>query len=123
MVEGKSKVRQQRALLECECLILQGRSKDQVLEVLIEDYGYAANTANNMYYMAAKSAGDRLEEFMATAKKAAVSKLLAISDKAYDQNKLGDSIKAIDLLNKVFGNYSPEKLEVTGDEPIKIVFE
>lgn len=120
----KSKIRKYRAMLDCECMMLQGYDKDAVMEHLQEDYGYAEATAENIYYQCTKRATEKLSDFMDEAKKTAVSKILAISDKAYSEGRFSDSLKALDILNKIFGNYSPDKLDITSnEEPIIIKFE
>ena len=120
----KSKIRKYRAMLDCECMMLQGYSRDAILEHLQEDYKYAPSSAMTIYYACTKRATDKLTEFMEVAKKTAISKILAISDKAYDEKRYSDSLRALDMLNKIFGNYAPEEHNVnTNAEPIKISFE
>lgn len=120
----KSKIRKYRAMLDCECMMLQGYSRDAILEHLQDDYEYAESSAMNIYYECTKHATDKLTEFMEVAKKTAISKILAISDKAYDEKRYGDSLRALDMLNKIFGNYAPETHTInTSTTPIKISFE
>lgn len=120
----KSKIRKYRAMLDCECMMLQGYPRDAILEHLQEDYEYAESSAMNIYYECTKRATDKLNEFMDVAKKTAISKILSISDKAYDEKRYGDSLKALDMLNKIFGNYEAQKVDVTSaDEPITIKFD
>lgn len=111
-------------MLDCECMMLQGYDKAAIIEHLQSDYEYAATTAEHIYYACMQRATEKLSDFMDEAKKTAVSKILSISDKAYDEGRFSDSLKALDLLNKIFGNYAPEKHDLTSnDEPIIIKFE
>ena len=119
----KSKIRKYRAMLDCECMMLQGYDKDAIMEHLQEDYDYAEATAENIYYASMKRATEKLNDFMDEAKKTAVSKLISISDKSYSEGRYGDAIKSLDILNKIFGNYAPEKHTVITDEPIQIKFD
>lgn len=101
-------------------MLLQGYTKEDVLEYLTDDCGYTPKTAERYFFEAQKRATENLQEFMDQAKKVAISKILSISDKAYKDNKLNDSLKALDMLNKIFSNYAPEKVDVTTDQPIEI---
>lgn len=101
-------------------MLLQGYTKEDVLEYLTDDCGYTPKTSERYFFEAQKRATENLQEFMDQAKKVAISKILSISDKAYKDNKLNDSLKALDMLNKIFSNYAPEKVDVTTDQPIEI---
>ena len=111
-------------MLDCECMMLQGYPRDAILEHLQEDYEYTESSAMKIYYECMKHATDKLIGFMEAAKKTAISKILSISDKAYDEKRYSDSLRALDMLNKIFGNYAPEEHNINANtEPIKISFE
>lgn len=119
----KSKIRKYRAMLDCECMMLQGYDKDAIIEHLQEDYKYAPSTSENIYYQCIKKATEKLNDFMDEAKKTVISKIIAISDKTYIEGRYGDALKALDMLNKMSGSYAPEKHTVITDEPIQIKFD
>lgn len=113
-----------KAKLEASTLINQGWSREDIIEKLCEDYTYAYATAETIYYAAQRNANREISDYIAEAAKVNVQRLISIIDAAFAEKKYGDSLKAIDTLNKMGGLYAPEEHNVTTNaEPIKISFE
>ena len=113
-----------RAKLEASTLINQGWSREDIIAKLSEDYEYSEATAQTIYYAAQRNANKAISDYINEAAKVNVQRLISIIDAAFAEKKYGDSLKAIDTLNKMGGLYSPEQVDVNMQgEPIKISFE
>lgn len=113
-----------KAKLEAANLVNQGWSREDIIEKLCEDYEYAYATAETIYYVAQRNANKAISDYINEAAKVNVQRLISIIDAAFAEKKYGDSLKAIDTLNKMGGLYSPEQVDVNMQgEPIKISFE
>ena len=116
--------RKWKAKLEAATLINQGWSREDIIEKLREDYEYAQATAETIYYAAQRNANKAISDYINEAAKVNVQRLISIIDAAFAEKKYGDSLKAIDTLNKMGGLYAPEEHTIhAGTEPIKISFE
>lgn len=113
-----------KAKLEAANLVNQGWSREDIIEKLREDYEYAEATAETIYYAAQRNANKAISDYINEAAKVNVQRLISIIDAAFAEKKYGDSLKAIDTLNKMGGLYAPEEHNInTNAEPIKISFE
>ena len=113
-----------RAKLESATLINQGWTREDIIEKLCEDYEYAEATAQNIYYEALRNANKAISDYINEAAKINVQRLISIIDAAFAEKRYGDSLKAIDTLNKMGGLYAPEEHNInTNAEPIKISFD
>ena len=113
-----------RAKLEASTLINQGWSREDIIAKLSEDYEYSEATAQTIYYAAQRNANKAISDYINEAAKVNVQRLISIIDAAFAEKKYGDSLKAIDTLNKMGGLYSPEEHNInTNSTPIKISFE
>lgn len=116
--------RKWRAKLEAATLVNQGWSREDIIEKLCEDYEYAEATAESIYYAAQRNANKAISDYINEAAKVNVQRLISIIDAAFAEKKYGDSLKAIDTLNKMGGLYAPEEHTINANtEPIKISFE
>ena len=113
-----------KAKLQASTLINQGWSREDIIEKLCEDFEYSEATAQTIYYAAQRNANKAISDYINEAAKVNVQRLISIIDAAFAEKKYGDSLKAIDTLNKMGGLYSPEQVDVNMQgEPIKISFE
>ena len=113
-----------KAKLEASTLINQGWSREDIIAKLSEDYEYSEATAQTIYYAAQRNANKAISDYINEAAKVNVQRLISIIDAAFAEKKYGDSLKAIDTLNKMGGLYAPEEHNInTNTEPIKISFE
>lgn len=113
-----------KAKLEAANLVNQGWSREDIIEKLCEDYEYASATAETIYYAAQRNANKAISDYINEAAKVNVQRLISIIDAAFAEKKYGDSLKAIDTLNRMGGLYAPEEHSInTNSEPIKISFE
>ena len=113
-----------RAKLESATLINQGWSREDIIEKLCEDYEYAESTAQNIYYEALRNANKAISDYINEAAKINVQRLISIIDAAFAEKRYGDSLRAIDTLNRMGGLYAPEEHNInTNAEPIKISFD
>lgn len=113
-----------KAKLQASTLINQGWSREDIIEKLCEDFEYSEATAQTIYYAAQRNANKAISDYIKEAAKVNVQRLISIIDATFAEKKYGDSLKAIDTLNKMGGLYSPEQVDVNMQgEPIKISFE
>ena len=113
-----------KAKLQASTLINQGWSREDIIEKLREDYEYSEATAQTIYYAAQRNANKAISDYINEAAKTNVQRLISIIDAAFAEKKYGDSLKAIDTLNKMGGLYAPEEHNINANtEPIKISFE
>lgn len=113
-----------KAKLESATLINQGWTREDIIEKLCEDYEYAPTTAHNIYYEALRNANKSISDYINEAAKINVQRLISIIDAAFVEKRYGDSLRAIDTLNRMGGLYAPEERNVnTITEPIKISFD
>lgn len=122
-MEKKSKIRKYRAKLDVVCLIRQGYERDDIIQRIIEDYGYAQSTAMDLYYEAMKEAARSIDDYIKEASKSNVQRLLGIIDQCYADKRYGEAMKGIDMLNKMGGLYAPEEHNINTNDPINITFE
>lgn len=122
--ERRSSSKKWRAKLESATLINQGWSREDIIEKLCEDYEYAESTAQNIYYEALRNANKAISDYINEAAKINVQRLISIIDAAFAEKRYGDSLRAIDTLNRMGGLYAPEEHNInTNAEPIKISFD
>lgn len=121
--QRRSKIKKWKAKLDIQCLINQGWSRDNIIEKIVEDYNYSPITAENLYYECHKIALKSVQDYLTEASKTNIQRIISIADKAFVEGRYGDSLKALDMLNKMSGNYAPEKHTVITDEPIQIKFD
>ena len=122
--QRRSNHKKWRAKLESAILINQGWSREDIIEKICEDYEYAEATARNIYYEALRNANKAISDYINEAAKINVQRLISIIDAAFAEKRYGDSLKAIDTLNKMGGLYAPEEHNInTNAEPIKISFD
>ena len=122
--QRRSSHKKWKAKLESATLINQGWSREDIIEKLCEDYEYSEATAHNIYYEALRNANKAISDYINEAAKINVQRLISIIDAAFAEKRYGDSLKAIDTLNKMGGLYAPEEHNInTNAEPIKISFD
>ena len=113
-----------KAKLDASTLVNQGWSREDIIEKLCEDYNYAEATAHNIYYEALRNANKAISDYINEAAKINVQRLISIIDATFAEKRYGDSLRAIDTLNRMGGLYAPEEHNVhTNAEPIKISFD
>lgn len=103
-------------------LLQMGKTREEVIDVLVNDWGYAERTAENYIREIDKDVAKEYDKYVKNVARNNINKLLAISDELYDRGDLKTLHKTIDLLNKMTGQYVI-KIE-GGDEnkPINISF-
>ena len=122
--QRRSSHKKWRAKLESATLINQGWSREDIIEKLCEDYSYSESTAHNIYYEALRNANKAISDYINEAAKINVQRLISIIDAAFAEKRYGDSLRAIDTLNRMGGLYAPEEHNInTNAEPIKISFD
>lgn len=122
--ERRSSRKKWKAKLESATLINQGWSREDIIEKICEDYEYAEATAKNIYYEALRNANKAISDYINEAAKINVQRLISIIDAAFAEKRYGDSLRAIDTLNRMGGLYAPEEHNInTNAEPIKISFD
>ena len=122
--ERRNSHKKWKAKLESATLINQGWSREDIIEKLCEDHEYAESTAHNIYYEALRNANKAISDYINEAAKINVQRLISIIDAAFAEKRYGDSLRAIDVLNRMGGLYAPEEHNInTNAEPIKISFD
>lgn len=91
-----------------------GYSREEIIKLLQEEFGYSESTCIRIYTEANKELQYRAN---ANAKKIAernLARLDALIEESYDEGNFKDVIKAIDIQNKMTGQYET-KVNVTTD--------
>lgn len=103
-------------------LLQMGKEPNEVVEYLVNDWGYAEGTARSYLSEVNREVRDAYDAYIKDVARNNISKLLAISDEQYDAGSLKELVRTIDILNKMTGQYTI-KIE-GGDEnkPINITF-
>lgn len=117
-----SKTRHMTAKKQALHLLQMGKEPDEVVEYLVNDWGYAEGTARGYLSEINKDVKNAYDKYIRDVARNNINKLLAISDEQYDNGNLKELVRTIDILNKMTGQYTI-KIE-GGDEnkPINITF-
>ena len=101
--------------------ILMGFDFKDIVNAVMEQYGYSEDGANAIYYDAYKIYEKQIVKESPVIITENMKKLEAIQQEAFESGDLSNTLKAIDIANKMVGAYT-EKIDVNAKEDIKIEF-
>lgn len=103
-------------------MIGMGRSKEDVLDMLIEKYGYAEDSAQNMWKTSCNYIKKQYTRYADRVAETNINRLNTLIEDAYDSNDRKSILQAIDMLNKMSSIYVDRKEVKTSNEPITVKF-
>lgn len=101
--------------------LLMGFDFKDIVNAVMEQYGYSEDGANAIYYDAYKIYEKQIVKESPVIITENMKKLEAIQQEAFESGDLSNTLKAIDIANKMVGAYT-EKIDVNAKEEIKIDF-
>lgn len=84
---------------------------------MMEEYGYAQPTADNLYNQAMVCFDRRLMAYSDASAEKNIKILNSLLNKCVQENDTTNSLKVIDILNKMVGAYT-ENVNIHSDTPI-----
>ena len=119
-IEGGSKrrdaccARYSNASMMCLSLLRMNYDYDQIIERLQDEYGYSSHSAKQLLVKNKRKLKNSVEKKIDKIAEENVARLEAIIDECYEQRKYTDALKAIDILNKMGGQYT-QKIDLNGN--------
>lgn len=108
---NKSQVRKYCAKRRAMFLRNIGWSFEETVAQIMEEYGYAQSSAENLTAECATDMKAQYEKYVKDCRQRNMGRLNAIINKALEDNRPYDALKAIDIQNKMAGCYTT-KVEV-----------
>lgn len=97
----------------CLSLLRMNYDYEQIIERLQDEYGYSSNSAKKVLDKNKRKLKNSVEKKIDKMAEENINRLEAIIDECYEQRKYTDALKAIDILNKMGGQYI-QKLDING---------
>lgn len=117
-----SRTRHTTAKKQALHLLQMGKEPDEVVEYLVNDWGYAETTARTFLSEINKDVKNAYDKYIRDVARNNINKLLAISDEQYDAGQLKELVRTIDILNKMTGQYTIKIEGGDDNKPINITF-
>ena len=86
---------------------------EQIIERLQDEYGYSSHSAKKVLDKNKRKLKNIVEKKIDKIADENINRLEAIIDECYEQRKYTDALKAIDILNKMGGQYT-QKIDLNG---------
>ena len=106
--------RYSNASMMCLSLLRMNYDYDQIIERLKEEYGYSSHSAKQLLVKNKRKLKNSVEKKIDKMAEENINRIEAIIDECYEQRKYTDALKAIDMLNKMGGQYT-QKLDINGN--------
>ena len=119
-IEGGSKrrdannARYSNASSMCLSLLRMNYDYEQIIERLQDEYGYSSHSAKKVLDKNKRKLKNSVEKKIDKMAEDNINRIEAIIDECYEQRKYTDALKAIDILNKMGGQYT-QKLDINGN--------
>lgn len=119
-IEGGSKrrdannARYSNASSMCMSLLRMNYDYEQIIERLQDEYGYSSHSAKKVLDKNKRKLKNSVEKKIEKMAEDNINRIEAIIDECYEQRKYTDALKAIDILNKMGGQYT-QKLDINGN--------
>lgn len=119
-IEGGSKrrdannARYSNASSMCLSLLRMNYDYEQIIERLQDEYGYSSNSAKKVLDKNKRKLKNSVEKKIDKMAEDNINRIEAIIDECYEQRKYTDALKAIDMLNKMGGQYT-QKIDLNGN--------
>ena len=119
-IEGGSKrrdannARYSNASSMCLSLLRMNYDYEQIIERLQDEYGYSSHSAKKVLDKNKRKLKNSVEKKIDKMAEENINRIEAIIDECYEQRKYTDALKAIDILNKMGGQYT-QKIDLNGN--------
>ena len=119
-IEGGSKrrdannARYSNASSMCLSLLRMNYDYEQIIERLQDEYGYSSHSAKKVLDKNKRKLKNSVEKKIDKMAEDNINRIEAIIDECYEQRKYTDALKAIDMLNKMGGQYT-QKVDINGN--------
>ena len=119
-IEGGSKrrdannARYSNASSMCMSLLRMNYDYEQIIERLQDEYGYSSHSAKKVLDKNKRKLKNSVEKKIDKMAEDNINRIEAIIDECYEQRKYTDALKAIDMLNKMGGQYT-QKVDINGN--------
>ena len=119
-IDGGSKrrdaccARYSNASMMCLSLLRMNYDYDQIIERLQDEYGYSSHSAKQLLVKNKRKLKNSVEKKIDKMAEDNINRIEAIIDECYEQRKYTDALKAIDILNKMGGQYT-QKIDLNGN--------
>ena len=98
----------------CLSLLRMNYDYEQIIERLQDEYGYSSNSAKKVLDKNKRKLKNSVEKKIDKMAEENINRIEAIIDECYEQRKYTDALKAIDILNKMGGQYT-QKIDLNGN--------
>lgn len=98
----------------CMSLLRMNYDYEQIIERLQDEYGYSSNSAKKVLDKNKRKLKNSVEKKIDKMAEENINRIEAIIDECYEQRKYTDALKAIDILNKMGGQYT-QKIDLNGN--------
>lgn len=95
-------------------LCRMGKPKAEVVEALVNTFGYTANVASNMYHKASAELREKYDKYKDKIADENIKRVEAIIDESYNTGDMTNALKGVDILNKM-GNVYVNKVDVNAN--------
>lgn len=97
----------------CLSLLRMNYDYEQIIERLQDEYGYSSHSAKKVLDKNKRKLKNSVENKIDKMAEENINRIEAIIDECYEQRKYTDALKAIDILNKMGGQYT-QKIDLNG---------
>lgn len=97
----------------CMSLLRMNYDYEQIIERLKDEFDYTDNSAKKVLDKNKRKLKNSVEKKIDKMAEENINRIEAIIDECYEQRKYTDALKAIDMLNKMGGQYTT-KLDING---------
>lgn len=114
------KTRRRSALCKCTRWCGMGKTKEDILDMLMEDFGYSEGSAIDIYDNTKNRLKKRYQEYVDQVAEININRLNTMLEECYDSNDRKSVLQTIDMLNKMAGVYVDKKEIKTDGFEIKL---
>ena len=98
----------------CLSLLRMNYEYEQIIERLKDEFDYTDNSAKKVLDKNKRKLKNSVEKKIDKMAEDNINRIEAIIDECYEQRKYTDALKAIDMLNKMGGQYT-QKIDLNGN--------
>ena len=98
----------------CLSLLRMNYDYEQIIERLKDEFDYTDNSAKKVLDKNKRKLKNSVEKKIDKMAEDNINRIEAIIDECYEQRKYTDALKAIDMLNKMGGQYT-QKIDLNGN--------
>ena len=106
--------RYSNASMMCLSLLRMNYDYEQIIERLQDEYGYSSNSAKKVLDKNKRKLKNSVEKKIDKMAEENINRLETIIDECYQEKRYNEMLKAVDLLNKMSGQYI-QKIDLNGN--------